>query len=97
MIEEGAAVWFSLNVPNFTSCAYKQMAKHHVETAPEAANYRDALKFYHELVAIEPEAIKILRAIDPRLDNLTPGAIQQFIPGVSQDLAGRLCQRRQMR
>ena len=69
----------------------------HLITTPEARNYLDALCVYNELVAIEPNAIVVLRQKEPKFHAMDPSFIMSMIPQVGEELAERLCERRQMR
>jgi hypothetical protein len=93
MLEEGLAVHFSVYAPTFISPTYRRDALEYLITTPEARNYLDA----HELVAIEPNAIVVLRQKEPKFHAMDPSFIMSMIPRVREELAARLCERRQMR
>jgi hypothetical protein len=97
MLEEGLAVHFSVYAPTFISQTYRRDALKHLITAPEARNYLDALNVYNELVAVEPNAIVVLRQREPKFHAMDPSFIMSMIPRVREELAERLCERRQMR
>lgn len=97
MLEEGLAVHFSVYAPTFISPTYRCDALKHLITTPEARNYLDALCVFNELVAIEPNAIVILRQKEPKFHAMDPSFIISVIPQVREELAERLCERRQMR
>jgi hypothetical protein len=97
MLEEGLAVHFSVYAPTFISPTYRRDTLKHLITTPEAQNYLDALCLYNELVAIEPNAIVVLRQKEPKFHAMDPPFIMSMIPQVREELAERLCERRQMR
>lgn len=97
MLEEGLAVWFSVHGPDFVHDTYKAEVFAHLSSDEKAKNYRDALALYNELSSIDPEAIKNLRAREPKLHALSPNLIREVLPHVDADLAERLCERRKMR
>jgi hypothetical protein len=97
MLEEGLAVHFSVYAPTFISPTYRRDALEYLITTPEARNYLDALCVYNELVAIEPNAIVVLRQKEPKFHAMDPSFIMSMIPRVREELAARLCERRQMR
>lgn len=97
MLEEGAATYFSIEAPTFPSALYREQARAYIQANEGAKNYRDALAVFNELLAIDGEAILKLRNVEPRFSKFTPELIQKLIPSVSDDLASRLCERRQMR
>jgi hypothetical protein len=97
MLEEGLAVHFSVYAPTFISPTYRRDALKYFITTPEARNYLDALCVYNELVAIEPNAIVVLRQKEPKFHAMDPSFIMSMIPQVREELAERLCERRQMR
>jgi hypothetical protein len=91
MLEEGLAVHFSVYAPTFISPTYRRDALKHLITTLEA------LCVYNELVAIEPNAIVVLRQKEPKFHAMDPSFIMSMIPQVREELAERLCERRQMR
>jgi hypothetical protein len=97
MLEEGLAVHFSVYAPTFISPTYRRDALKYLITTPSARNYLDALCVYNELVAIEPNAIVVLRQKEPKFHAMDPSFIMSMIPQVREELAERLCERRQMR
>ena len=97
MLEEGLAVHFSVYAPTFIPPTYRLDALKHLSTSPEGRNYLDALCVYNELVAIEPNAIVVLRQKEPKFHAMDPSFIMCMIPRVRPELAARLCERRQMR
>jgi hypothetical protein len=97
MLEEGLAVHFSVYAPSFISPTYRRNVLEYLVTSPEARNYLDALCVYNELVAIEPNAIVVLRQKEPKFHAMDPSFIMCMIPRVRQELAARLCERRQTR
>jgi hypothetical protein len=96
LLEEGVAVWFSLQAPGLPR-HYRRKAKRHIETKPESKSYCDALGLFNSLVAIEPSAITTLREAQPRFFEMTAGFIVDRLPSVPRELAERLCERRIMR
>jgi hypothetical protein len=97
MLEEGLAVHFSVYAPTFFTPTYRLDTLKHLSTSSEARNYLDALSVHNELVAIEPNAIVVLRQKEPKFHAMDPSFIMSMIPRVRQELAARLCERRQMR
>ncbi len=96
MLEEGMCVWFSLYEAPFRSPDYLGSAELWLATNPSSINYRDALRLYNELSALDAEAIKKIR-LTHRIDDVTPDVIRAAVPQVSEDLAIQLCRRRDMR
>jgi hypothetical protein len=82
MLEEGLAVYFSVYAPTFISPTYRRDALKYLITTPEARNYLDALCVYNELVAIEPNAIVVLRQKEPKFHAMDPSFIMSLIPQV---------------
>lgn len=97
MLEEGAAVWFSLYGHEYPMQGYLAAAEYRLSAPDGPTNYFDALKLYNEMNAVHPGAVRKIRQADPRLDRQTPASLRQLLPEISQDLAGRLCERRGMR
>jgi hypothetical protein len=97
MLEEGLATHFSIHAPQFQVPSYREEAPRHIMLEPSAKNFRDALYWFEQLTAIEPNAIVILRSAERNFYSMTPQLIQREIPKVSREFADRLCERRQMR
>jgi hypothetical protein len=95
MLEEGLATYFSIYGPDFPK-KYVEESEIHFETKPEASNWREALALYNELIAIEPDAIRILRAVKPSFHDMTVDSIRKAIQEVPEELAVRLIERRIM-
>jgi len=96
MIEEGLAVWFSLDNPTFSG-NYRELAVEELRTLPINANYLEARNCFLELTAVDPNAIRVLRKKQPNFFDMTPAFIKKMIPSVTDDLAERLCEEREMR
>ena len=97
LLEEGLAVHFSIYGPEYSDPHYRNDARKWIETRDDAKNFRDALHYFEELTGIEPDAISKLRAIEKDFFSMDANLIRSVNPLVSEDLAKRLCERRQMR
>lgn len=94
MLEEGAAVWFSLNTRSL-SYAYRDIAAHHINrTEP---HYSEALALFNELNRFRADAVRLLRRTRPCFDDMTPDFIRSEISEVDVELSNRLCEKRWMR
>ncbi len=96
MIEEGAAVWFSIYGPEFPIADYKGRALDYIRTHADTQNYRCALDLHTNLDAVYPDSIRALRAARPRFYEMTPEFIVETV-GASKELADQLCERVTMR
>jgi hypothetical protein len=96
MIEEGLAVWFSIEAPKF-SPGYREKAISHLASSTDATNYLAARNLYLALTAVEPNAIRVLRKKQPNFFEMNPSFIKQTIPQISDVLADQLCEEREMR
>jgi hypothetical protein len=96
MLEEGAAVWFSIFGPAFRS-GYRDLAAGYIQRDPSSANYRDALALYEELIGLHPRAVQTIRERQPSFHELNAADLVATIPGVTPAFADRLLERRQMR
>lgn len=76
MIEEGVAVAF---------------AKEMTDSLPTDGVYPEALALYEQLVAIDRDAIRILRQCQPSFRAMDERLLMSTIPGVTYDLAQKLC------
>jgi hypothetical protein len=97
MLEEGIAVHFSIYGPSYRTPEYRQAAIADIDQNPNTINYRMALRLFEELCALNPDAVFLLRQQQANLDAVSPELIRRIIPEASQDLASKLCERRQMR
>jgi len=77
MIEEGCCVLFSLVAPPFSTPGYGDAALQLLVNSPEEAHYAEALFAAKELSAFAPDAVRLLRAIEPHWDRITPEMIQE--------------------
>ncbi|CUX55759.1 conserved hypothetical protein [Agrobacterium tumefaciens str. CFBP 5621] len=96
MIEEGAAVWFSIYGPEFPIADYQGRALDHIRTHAGTQNYRCALDLHTDLDAVYSNSIRALRAARPRFYEMTPEFIVETV-GASKALADQLCERVPMR
>ncbi|TXN72388.1 hypothetical protein [Methylobacterium sp. WL6] len=96
-LEEGCAVWFSLYGVSYQHPGYADKAKSYIENDPSAAKYKAALKDVVELLSIDEQAVRKIRGICPRFENVTAGLITEILPNVPLDLAHRLVELQQMR
>lgn len=96
MVEEGIAVKFSIEVPNFPSGNYRDLARKHIASNPGSANYRDAVEAVDQLLISAPDAISRLRSKRTSFKDWTPDFIRSEIE-IDEDLATRLCEVRSMR
>ena len=94
MLEEGAAVWFSINEPVYWDDGYASLA--HMDCLGEVGNYGVAYRHYLNLTAIEPDAVRLIRAYC-RLGDVTADVIQSVAPTCPRSVAEELCVRRKMR
>jgi hypothetical protein len=86
-IEEGVATLFSISASGIPA-RYAQEAE-----ATCAPYYREALADARQLLALNAEAIKLLRAQKSRFHQMTPDLLVSVL-GTPLDLATRLCNRR---
>lgn len=96
MIEEGCCVLFSLVAPTFPTPGYGDAALQLLVNSPEEAHYAEALFAAKELSGFAPDAVRLLRAIEPHWDQITPEMIRRELPAVPEDLAAVLCEQRDM-
>ena len=96
MLEEGLAVWFAINGPNYGD-NYPDLALNHLQTEPSAKNYADALALYNDVELIERNCIARLREREPSFVKMTPDFIRSVLPARDEQLAKRCCERRSMR
>ncbi|CAA2108967.1 hypothetical protein MBUL_04460 (plasmid) [Methylobacterium bullatum] len=97
MIEEGAAVRFSLIEAAAVSPDFAELLREHQTTGPEVAHYAEALVAVEWLLKLAPEAIRTLRAKNPDWKAITPERIKAVAPQVPAALASVLCEVREMR
>ena len=96
MLEEGLAVWFAINGPNYGN-DYPTAALSHLRTDPLAKNYADALALYNEVELLEKNCVARLRKREPSFVKMTPDLIRCALPAIDEQLANRCCERRKMR
>jgi hypothetical protein len=96
MLEEGLAVWFAINGPNYGD-SYPTMALNHLQTEPSEKNYADALALYNEVELLEKNCVARLRKREPSFVQMTPDLIRSVLPAIDEPLANRCCERRKMR
>lgn len=97
MIEEGAAVRFSIMEAARRDPVFAAVLQGHQTTAPGAENYAEALMGVERLLAIEPEAIRRLRTEDPDWAAITAERILKVAPSCPPELAAVLAEVREMR
>lgn len=97
MIEEGAAVRFSLIEAAALSPVLAAALREHQTTAPGAEHYAEALAAVERLLDLDPQAIRTLRAANPDWNAITPERIRAVVPSASEELAELLCEVRGMR
>lgn len=95
MLEEGAAVWFSINGPTFWSDGHKADCVARVERCD--GNYGVAYRAYCELIAAYPQAVKTIRQSGIRMREIDPDLMARMFPNVSRETREVLCEKRQMR
>jgi hypothetical protein len=83
-LEEGFATIFSLKMA-------KQYANY--STPIRDPRYKAAQEDVTRLWAIDPFAIKKIRALEPRLWMVTPKIVLRAAPGLDPQVAERLCSR----
>ncbi|MCP1550697.1 MULTISPECIES: hypothetical protein [Methylorubrum] len=96
MLEEGMAVWFSIYGPEYPLSDYAARAISHLSVEHEAANYKDAFLYHIELLSYDADAIRKIRAAG-RIDDVNAKGLRTVLPSIPNELAARLCERRQMR
>lgn len=96
MLEEGAAVHFSLTAPIFSDAGYAAEVRTELESNPLAAHYVEALGSYEALIAIDPLAMSKARAVEPDFGRITPDLLQSVAPGLTAETAVVLCEARDM-
>lgn len=95
MLEEGVAVRFSLDGPNYADHEYRRLAEEDIRTNPANVLYAEALDIADRVLSTQPDAIKRLRLVEPAFWAITPELLADF--GVDKDTAKRACERVQMR
>lgn len=96
MLEEGLAVWFAINGPNYGD-DYPKLALNHLQTQASEKNYADALALYNEVELLEKGCIARMRKCEPSFVKMTPDLIRSVLPALDEQLANRCCERRKMR
>jgi hypothetical protein len=98
MLEEGLAVWFSINGPLFLDPKYKARATNYIDTNVEAKPYREALQLYNEAQSFTAsQCVRDVRKLDSNLQNVSPTLLLQACPLIPASLAERLCERVRLR
>jgi hypothetical protein len=97
MIEEGAAVRFSLIEAAALTPGFAGILREHQTTAPGTEHYAEALVAVEQLLDLDPNAIRTLRTVSPDWDAITPERIRAVVPSASEELAALLCEVREMR
>jgi DNA-directed RNA polymerase subunit F len=97
MIEEGAAVRFSIMEAVRRNIAFAVTLWHHQTTGPDAEHYAEALAAVEQLLAIEPEAIRRLRTENADWSAITAERILAVAPACPPELAAVLAEVREMR
>jgi hypothetical protein len=96
MLEEGAAVHFSVVGPRYQRHDYANDLLHYFRTEPEARNYSEAYNLYKQAIVLAGDDLVCrLRVEYPTLDYVTPADIRRIAPELSE-LAEQLCERRNM-
>ncbi|ASD64245.1 hypothetical protein [Bdellovibrio bacteriovorus] len=93
MLEEGLAVKFSIEAPNYMGRDYRRLA---IEDLKTNSNYCAAYNLVRELLILKPKAVMQLRSEEPNFFAMTPEFITKTL-GVDLEFAVRLTERRQMR
>lgn len=96
MIEEGCCVKFSLEAPIYSEPGYAKNAYQNMISNPAASNYVIAHMTVQDLLAIDPDAIRKLRAREPNWNNITPLMILDVVPSFPPGYAILLCDVRDM-
>lgn len=97
MLEEGLATYFSIYGPDFFDMSYRQTLLDWYQSSEVLPNYRDALTAYQQLIALEPNAIVLLREIEPNFYAMTYAQINSVVPQADDELIQLLLSRRKMR
>lgn len=79
MLEEGLAVKFSIEEPQFSSEQYRKNATDYILTDPSASQYGNAYRLVERLLQLRPNAIQRLRSIQPNFYAMTTELIQQVL------------------
>jgi hypothetical protein len=84
------------NAPNleegFATMLGHQLAEQHANfRCPVDANYRNAHDAVARLLTDRPTAIRDIRAIEPKLWQITPQIVAPAVPGIETELADFLC------
>lgn len=82
VLEEGLATWFSDNMA----------ADLGINIHTSVASYLEAKSLTEKLLAINPEAVKLIRKNEPRFIKMSADIICHSVPGVDRVLAERLCE-----
>ncbi len=82
MIEEGAAVRFSLIEVARLGAGYAATLREHQTTAPGTEHYAAALAAVEQLLELNPDAIRTLRGADPDWGAITSGRILAVAPAL---------------
>jgi hypothetical protein len=87
-IEEGVAVQFALTRLEYADREYPTRCRAALENYK--SSYLQPLRDYEQLRSIDPDAIKKIRAVEPRLWRTTADIILQTVPNCDRALAERL-------
>lgn len=97
MIEEGAAVRFSIMEAERRDPGFAAVLRCHQTSAPWTEHYAAALLAVEDLLAMDAAAIRKLRTVEPAWASITPQMILDVVPGFSPEVAVMLCEVREMR
>lgn len=95
MIEEGLAVKFSIEQPDY-SANYREMIMAYLKTDPFCRNYIEAFNLTNDLIVEYPDAIVRLRQKEAHFHKMRPELLISEL-GIARERAERLCERREMR
>ncbi len=96
MLEEGLATHFSIYGSDFENPGYRQTLLNWYQTSDGPQNYRDALAAYESLIALEPNAIVLLREKEPNFYAMTFDQVKSVAPKGDDELIKLLLSRRKM-
>jgi hypothetical protein len=86
-LEEGVACVFAIEMVT----KYVKNIGVNYDPGPLPEDRREAHDDVTKLLAINPVAIRVLRAIEPQFSKITPDLIKHIAPGIDDELAQRLC------
>lgn len=96
LLEEGAAVRFSIDGPAYQNPLYRELAEAHIRDDPRNGRYCEALEIADRILSVSPDGIRHLRQIEPAFGAISPKLLMEHF-GLPAATADRACQRVSMR